>query len=41
MIGLRAVLVALREGRDPRAVVQLWQPGLAQFIRTRAKYLIY
>ncbi|HXK23359.1 MAG TPA: exo-beta-N-acetylmuramidase NamZ domain-containing protein [Myxococcota bacterium] len=41
LVGSRAVLEAIRHGRDPRAIVQAWREPLARFGRLRAKYLLY
>ncbi len=41
MMGARAVLQAIKNGDDPRDIQHRWQPGLADFCRVRAKYLLY
>jgi len=35
------VLQAIKDGRDPRTIVQSWQTSLAEFRPLRAKYLFY
>ncbi|MGA9770063.1 MAG: exo-beta-N-acetylmuramidase NamZ domain-containing protein [Blastocatellia bacterium] len=37
----RAALAALREGKSAFEVAATWQAGLAEFARTRQKYLLY
>ena len=37
----RAALAALKEGKSATEIAATWQAGLAQFARTRQKYLIY
>ncbi len=41
MIGSREVLRALKNGDDPRDIKRRWEPGLADFRRVRARYLLY
>jgi uncharacterized protein YbbC (DUF1343 family)/CubicO group peptidase (beta-lactamase class C family) len=41
MIGARWVLEAIKDGSDPRAVVQGWQSSLKEFRQMRARYLLY
>jgi len=41
MVGSRQVLQALKCGDDPREIQRRWQPGLADFSRRRAQYLLY
>jgi uncharacterized protein YbbC (DUF1343 family) len=41
LVGSRAVLDAIREGRDPRAVVEAWREPLARFRAVREEYLLY
>ncbi|HVN39341.1 MAG TPA: serine hydrolase [Myxococcota bacterium] len=41
MVGSRAVLDAIRQGQDPRAIVASWRQPLARFERLRQKYLLY
>jgi uncharacterized protein YbbC (DUF1343 family) len=41
MVGSRQVLQALKGGEDPREIQRRYQPGLAAFLRLRAKYLLY
>jgi hypothetical protein len=41
MLGSRQVLQALKCHDDPREIERRWQPGLAAFLRLRAKYLLY
>ena len=41
MIGSRQVLRAIKNGDDPRAIERRWKPGLDNFMRLRAKYLLY
>jgi hypothetical protein len=40
-VGSRQVLQALKCGDDPREIQRRWQPGLANFSRRRAQYLLY
>jgi uncharacterized protein YbbC (DUF1343 family)/CubicO group peptidase (beta-lactamase class C family) len=37
----RAALAALKEGKSASEIAATWQAGLAEFARTRQKYLIY
>src|SRR6185369_6120839 len=37
----RASFEALKRGDDPRAIADTWRDGLQQFMKTRAKYLLY
>jgi uncharacterized protein YbbC (DUF1343 family) len=41
LIGAPWVLQAIKDGRDPRTIVQSWQTSLAEFRPLRAKYLLY
>ncbi len=41
LIGSREVLKAIKDGRDPAAIVQNWQASLEEFCKLRAKYLLY
>ncbi len=41
MVGSRVVLTAIKNGDDPREIRRRWQPGLENFCRVRAKYLLY
>ena len=41
LIGSRWVLQAIKDGRDPRTIVQSWDTSLAEFRALRAKYLLY
>ncbi len=41
LIGSRQVLLAIKEGRDPKSIVQDWQGPLGQFCELRSKYLLY
>jgi len=41
LIGDKDVLQAMKEGRDPRTVVQGMQESLAAFVQRREKYLLY
>jgi uncharacterized protein YbbC (DUF1343 family)/CubicO group peptidase (beta-lactamase class C family) len=41
MIGSRRVLQAIKNGDDPRDIQRGWQPGLHNFRRLRARYLLY
>ncbi|MCL4492298.1 MAG: DUF1343 domain-containing protein [Nitrospirae bacterium] len=41
LIGARTVLQAIKDGQDPASVVLLWQSPLEQFLKLRAKYLLY
>ncbi len=41
MLGARAVLQAIKRGDDPRDIRQRWLPGLDDFCRRRARYLLY
>jgi uncharacterized protein YbbC (DUF1343 family)/CubicO group peptidase (beta-lactamase class C family) len=41
MIGARWVLQAIKEGTDPRSITGRWQPSLDEFLKLRAKYLLY
>ena len=41
MIGARQVLQAIKIGDDPRDIQRRWQPGLNNFCRVRARYLLY
>jgi uncharacterized protein YbbC (DUF1343 family)/CubicO group peptidase (beta-lactamase class C family) len=41
MVGTKSVAAALQCGQDPKTIVKEWQPGLAAFLATRQKYLLY
>jgi uncharacterized protein YbbC (DUF1343 family) len=41
LLGSRAALQAIKEGRDPEAIVASWQPQVDEFHRLRAQYLLY
>ena len=41
MIGSRDVLQAIKNFEDPRQISRKWQSGLAGFLQTRQKYLLY
>jgi uncharacterized protein YbbC (DUF1343 family) len=41
LLGSRAALQAIKDGRDPAAVAADWQPALDRFRETRAQYLLY
>ena len=41
LIGSRKVLQRIKDGADPREIVQSWQGPLEQFLKIRAKYLLY
>jgi uncharacterized protein YbbC (DUF1343 family)/CubicO group peptidase (beta-lactamase class C family) len=41
LLGSRAALQAVKDGRDPRGIAADWQPGLERFLLTRAQYLLY
>jgi uncharacterized protein YbbC (DUF1343 family) len=41
MVGSRAVLDAIRQGQDPRAIAAAWREPLARFELVREKYLLY
>jgi uncharacterized protein YbbC (DUF1343 family)/CubicO group peptidase (beta-lactamase class C family) len=41
MIGSRQVIQAIKNGDDPRDIQRRWQPGLNNFRRLRARYLLY
>jgi uncharacterized protein YbbC (DUF1343 family) len=41
MLGSRRILQGLKAGDDPRDLQRRWQPGLANFQRLRARYLLY
>ncbi len=41
LIGDRRVLAALQEGDDPRAIVEAYAAELADFVKRRARYLLY
>ena len=41
MIGSPPVLDALKSNLEPEDVVRIWQPALASFLQTRAKYIQY
>ncbi len=41
LLANRAALAALKAGRTPSEIAATWQAGLAEFARSRRKYLIY
>jgi uncharacterized protein YbbC (DUF1343 family) len=41
LIGSRAVLQAIKEGRDPHSIQQSWQDSLDRFRQLRSRYLLY
>lgn len=41
LIGERNVLQAIKQGKDPQYAELLWQGPLEQFLKLRAKYLLY
>jgi len=41
LLGNDLTLAELKSGKDPRCIVEDYQPGLQQFMRVRQKYLIY
>ena len=41
LIGSRAVLQAIKEGKEPQSIAAAWQPPLDEFRRLRATYLLY
>ncbi|MGR8930524.1 MAG: exo-beta-N-acetylmuramidase NamZ domain-containing protein [Gammaproteobacteria bacterium] len=41
MLGSALAVDAIKRGLDPRDIRLQWQPGLDQFLATRAKYLLY
>jgi uncharacterized protein YbbC (DUF1343 family) len=41
LLANRPALAALKEGKSASEVAQTWQAGLADFARTRQRYLIY
>ncbi len=41
MIGSPPVLDALKSNLEPEDIVRIWQPALASFLQTRAKYIQY
>jgi len=41
LLANRATLAALKEGKSPAELVRVYQDGLAEFARTRQKYLLY
>ncbi|MFY9556945.1 MAG: exo-beta-N-acetylmuramidase NamZ domain-containing protein [Blastocatellia bacterium] len=41
LLANRATLAALKEGKSPSQIAATWQAGLAEFARTRQKYLLY
>lgn len=41
MIGAPEVLQAIKSGKDPQEISQRWQLRLAEFLRIRARYLLY
>jgi uncharacterized protein YbbC (DUF1343 family) len=41
LIGSREILRSIKEGHDPKSIVQKWQGPLEKFCRLRSKYLLY
>ncbi len=41
LIGSPEILMAIKNGKDPRSMAQSWQEPLQQFHRLRSKYLLY
>jgi uncharacterized protein YbbC (DUF1343 family) len=41
LVGSRSVLQAIKEGQDPNPIILSWQEPLEQFLRMRARYLLY
>ena len=41
LIGSRAVLQAIKEGKEPQSIAAAWQPPLDEFRQLRATYLLY
>lgn len=41
LLGSRAAVQAIKDGRDPREVAAEWQPALEEFMRVRERYLLY
>ncbi|MBF0558458.1 MAG: DUF1343 domain-containing protein [Nitrospirae bacterium] len=41
LVGARNVISAIKEGKEPSQIALLWQSQLEDFIRLRAKYLLY
>jgi len=41
LVGSRQVLQAIKDGRDPKSIVEDWQGPLEQFCKLRLKYLLY
>jgi uncharacterized protein YbbC (DUF1343 family) len=41
LIGSRAVLQAIKEGKEPQSIAAAWQPALDQFRQLRATHLLY
>ena len=41
LIGSRAVLQAIKDGKEPQSIAAAWQPPLDEFRQLRATYLIY
>lgn len=41
LLANRAALAAVKEGKTPSEIAATWQGGLAEFARTRHKYLLY
>lgn len=41
LVGARSVLKAIKEGKAPQEVASLWQGPLEDFMKLRAKYLLY
>jgi uncharacterized protein YbbC (DUF1343 family) len=41
LLANRAALAALKEGRSSSDIAATWQAGLAEFAKTRQKYLLY
>jgi hypothetical protein len=41
LLGSRAILNEIKEGRDPMVIALQWQAALDRFRRLRFKYLLY
>ncbi|NWF53284.1 MAG: DUF1343 domain-containing protein [Syntrophaceae bacterium] len=41
LVGSRSVHQAIKDGLDPHAIAQAWQPKLEQFRQIRSRYLLY
>ena len=40
-VGQRKIVEAIRAGKDPAEIEQMWQPDLREFLKVRLEYLIY